>query len=71
MEDRCVCPFCGGDNNCGTCVGDSSCWCTLVVVSVGLIQLLPENQRGRNCICRSCISMYEKSPETFARSLRE
>lgn len=51
-----ICPLCGKENNCQH--GSSKCWCHDIKVPKGLIDLLPEHNRGKACICKSCIDKY-------------
>ena len=65
MKKPSVCPFCGADNMCGIAVGKTSCWCFDVTVPAQLLLLLPGNKDEQGCICRSCIELYQKTPELF------
>lgn len=51
------CPACGGPNACAPATSgrfDTPCWCTGVTVSPAAVAALPEEQRGRACLCRRC-----------------
>ncbi|NLY77941.1 MAG: cysteine-rich CWC family protein [Tissierellia bacterium] len=53
-----ICPICGGPNNCQH--GEASCWCQEVVIPKHIIEMVPEDKRGKVCICISCIEKYAK-----------
>jgi len=52
-----VCPLCGKDNN---CQHNKDCWCHAVTVPDYIIEMIPEDKRGKACICKSCIDKYTK-----------
>lgn len=60
MVER-TCPVCGQDNNCQH--GNKNCWCNLVKIPKGLIDLIPEEKRGKVCICKACIDKYNMENE--------
>jgi len=52
-----TCPICGEPNACalvacGTM--DAPCWCRSVVFPAELLAQVPEDLRGRRCICARC-----------------
>ncbi|WP_332873982.1 cysteine-rich CWC family protein [Amphritea pacifica] len=54
-----LCPLCHQDNRCGnlsSCGSDASCWCRSPDISFPqtLLDRVPEEAKGRACICRSC-----------------
>lgn len=53
-----ICPLCGSYNNCQAGKGD--CWCKEVVVPDHIIEMLSEGERGKACICQSCIEKYSE-----------
>lgn len=55
-EER-ICPICGKDNNCQH--GNKDCWCNTVVVPKHVIDMVPEDKKGKACICRDCIEKYK------------
>jgi len=55
-ENERICPLCGKDNNCQH--GQGGCWCDTVKVSKKVMDLVPEDKRGKACICRDCIEKY-------------
>ncbi|EQB86736.1 hypothetical protein J2Z44_000317 [Clostridium punense] len=55
-EER-ICPICGKDNNCQH--GNKDCWCNTIVVPKHVIDMVPEDKKGKACICRDCIEKYK------------
>ncbi|HLS53016.1 MAG TPA: cysteine-rich CWC family protein [Tissierellaceae bacterium] len=55
--EKTICPLCGGDNN---CENRNACWCYKVVVPKELLELVPDDKRGKSCICKSCIDKYNR-----------
>ena len=51
-----TCPICGEPNNCQH--GEEKCWCQEVVVSKHVMDMVPEDKKGKACICKSCIEKY-------------
>ena len=52
------CPLCGRENDCRQASSDAYkglCWCERVTFPDELMQRLPEEARGRACVCRSCV----------------
>lgn len=56
-EER-ICPICGQDNNCQH--GKDDCWCSSVVISKHILDMVPEDKKGKACICKSCVEKYQK-----------
>ncbi len=54
------CPLCGQENQCAmeveraTGVRQPPCWCTRVDFDEGALAQLPEESRGKACICEAC-----------------
>ncbi len=55
-EEEKTCPLCGKDNLCKH--GESTCWCTRTVVPKHVIDLVPEDKKGKACICQACVEKY-------------
>lgn len=53
-----ICPLCGQDNNCQH--GKEDCWCNTVKVPKHVLDLVPEDKKGKACICKSCLEKYQK-----------
>ena len=47
-----ICPLCGEDNNCKH--GEGGCWCDTVKFSKDILDLIPNDKKGKACICKSC-----------------
>ncbi|WP_264849469.1 cysteine-rich CWC family protein [Clostridium omnivorum] len=54
-EER-ICPICGKDNNCQH--GQGGCWCDNIKVPKQVLDLVPEDKKGKACICKACIEKY-------------
>lgn len=52
-----ICPICGRQNNCGYEKGlpHGECWCDNIKVPKELIALIPDEYKGKSCICQVCI----------------
>jgi len=56
------CPLCDGPNDCQLCTHGTyrgPCWCMSTDIPEELLALVPEDYRGRACLCRSCVSAFE------------
>ncbi|MEO5761487.1 MAG: cysteine-rich CWC family protein [Vicinamibacteria bacterium] len=49
-----VCPLCKLPNACGMAAGSIACWCSQVTITPSALQRLPEEAKGRACVCRRC-----------------
>lgn len=56
-----ICPLCGENNNCQH--GKESCWCTDVKIPKSLFDMIPEEKRGKVCICKTCIDKFQENQE--------
>jgi len=52
-QDRC--PLCGGPNDCGGAAGKSECWCEKVTISREVLEKVPEEAKGKVCVCAKCV----------------
>ncbi|HBI04364.1 MAG TPA: hypothetical protein DDY49_10105 [Paenibacillaceae bacterium] len=54
--------MCGNDNQCGNEAGKphGTCWCDTAGFPEGIFQLIPDEQRGKSCICPDCLNKYKK-----------
>jgi cysteine-rich CWC protein len=50
------CPICGGPNDCGGAAGNSECWCAKVKISADALARVPEEAKGKVCMCAKCAS---------------
>ncbi|MBW5446320.1 hypothetical protein GE107_09640 [Cohnella sp. CFH 77786] len=57
------CPLCGQDNGCGNEAGkpEGDCWCTQATFPKEMLQLVPDDLRGKACICQSCLRRFSAS----------
>ncbi len=61
-QDRC--PLCGGPNDCGMAAGKSECWCFEVKIAPEALERVPEEAKGRVCVCRKCGVATNERDET-------
>lgn len=57
-----ICPLCGQDNNCQH--DHEKCWCVSAVFPKDIFVLIPEEKRGRACICETCLEKHKKMKES-------
>ncbi|HHY76988.1 MAG TPA: cysteine-rich CWC family protein [Clostridiales bacterium] len=57
MDEK-ICPICGKPNNCK--YDEGNCWCKDVVVPKKVLDMVPDDKKGKACICKSCIEKYSK-----------
>ncbi len=56
-----LCPLCGQPNQCAMharhegAVGQEPCWCTEEKIGANLLQRIPEQARGKACVCAACV----------------
>ncbi|MEO8925174.1 MAG: cysteine-rich CWC family protein [Caldimonas sp.] len=49
------CPLCGNANTCAMLAGAAEpCWCVSVSFGPALLSRIPEESRGRACVCAAC-----------------
>ena len=53
-----ICPICRQNNQCEIEEGNL-CWCMEVEVFKQLIEQLPEEVQGTQCICKNCIEKWK------------
>lgn len=53
-----TCPLCGKDNG---CTHNKDCWCFSTTIPKGIFDLLPEDKKGKACICKSCVDKYKET----------
>ena len=60
-----ICPLCGRENNCSYAKGlfHEGCWCETTEVPMELRERIPEELRGKSCICKECVMEYKRSQE--------
>ena len=57
-----ICPICKKENNCFSLNGKDPklCWCMTISVPEELLDRIPSKQRGKACICKSCIEKFKR-----------
>ena len=52
----------GKANNCGyeNGLSHSGCWCEKIEVPKELREMIPENLKGKACICKECVINYKE-----------
>jgi len=59
------CPICGEENKCKTGAGEHGhCWCDIPEFPKGIFELVPEESRGKHCICLNCLNLYKEGKLT-------
>lgn len=59
MTDTGRCPLCQGDNACGLVQATPDpCWCVARKFPRAIFDEVPNQSRGRACICESCLDQY-------------
>ena len=53
-----ICPICHTKNKC-MAKSEKPCWCQNVKVPQALLDLVPDNQKRKSCICLSCIEKFK------------
>ncbi|GAA6173319.1 hypothetical protein NBRC116592_29890 [Colwellia sp. KU-HH00111] len=66
MINASLCPICQQDNNCGetlacgtgACNTAAVCWCNSdeVQFSAQVLNKVPDNAKGKACICKRCVA---------------
>jgi predicted Fe-S protein YdhL (DUF1289 family) len=59
-----TCPLCGGDNDCGAAAGRDTCWCHATTIAPNVLAGVPQQARGRVCVCAACARGEVASPCT-------
>nr|WP_239618554.1 cysteine-rich CWC family protein [Cohnella mopanensis] len=54
------CPLCGEDNHCGNLAGlpHGACWCSQIEFPREILKRIPDEQRGKACVCRACVEKF-------------
>jgi hypothetical protein len=52
------CPLCGGPNACAIAGDGGSCWCFSTPIGEGVLERIPEAERGRACVCQACATSH-------------
>jgi hypothetical protein len=57
-----ACPLCGAANECAPAMQGkfgAECWCTRVSVSQEALARIPDELKGKACLCRACATRQE------------
>lgn len=52
-----ICPLCGQDNNCQH--DHIKCWCTTAKFPKHVLEMVPDDKKGKACICKSCLEKFQ------------
>ena len=57
-NDTAKCPLCGKPNECAVAAGrdPESCWCMTATMTPSALASIPNEARGKVCICVRCAS---------------
>ncbi|MED4601338.1 cysteine-rich CWC family protein [Paenibacillus validus] len=57
------CPLCGADNGCSYVQGKpiEACWCWKELVPKTLLERIPDERKGKACVCRPCVNAGESA----------
>lgn len=57
--DEQICPLCGGNNYCkARTTEQSNCWCMITTIPKEILEAVPNESKGKQCICQNCINTY-------------
>ena len=68
-ENETICPLCHTSNKC-MAHSKIPCWCNNVKIPQELLDLVPQEQKGKSCICLSCIYAFDDNPIEFINNWR-
>ncbi|REK75703.1 hypothetical protein DX130_01070 [Paenibacillus paeoniae] len=56
-----ACPLCGGGNSCAALLEENprDCWCFHAAIPKELLARIPEEARGKSCVCENCVRAYQ------------
>lgn len=60
-----ICPICGKENNCAFVKGmmHEGCWCEKIKVPTKLLEKVPEDVKGKACVCKNCVMQFIESEQ--------
>jgi len=64
MDSAARCALCGEPNECGVAAGQSTCWCWSADVPASALDRVPEELRGKACICEKCAQAAQREDGT-------
>ena len=62
--DATRCPLCGADNRCAMEIGRATgqpqapCWCVSASLDPALLNRIPDEARGKACVCSACVARF-------------
>lgn len=61
MNNPLICPLCRKSNHCAYAAGRPAeeCWCMNLSVPKALLAQIPDEQRGKSCVCEACVRAYK------------
>ncbi|WP_160034518.1 cysteine-rich CWC family protein [Paenibacillus sp. An7] len=61
MNDPLICPLCRKPNHCAYAAGRPAeeCWCMNLSVPKRLLSQIPDEQRGKSCVCEACVRAFK------------
>ncbi|GIP44965.1 hypothetical protein J45TS6_34240 [Paenibacillus sp. J45TS6] len=61
MNNPLICPLCRKPNHCAYAAGRPAeeCWCMNLSVPKLLLAQIPDEQRGKSCVCEACVRAYK------------
>lgn len=54
------CPLCGEGNSCAALLEENprDCWCFHAAIPKELLARIPDEERGKSCVCESCVQAF-------------
>jgi len=65
-----LCPVCGRPNDCGLAAGKSDCWCASINISPAALDRVPDEAKGKICICARCAGAKAAKVIPFTQELK-
>ncbi|MEO4053332.1 cysteine-rich CWC family protein [Solibacillus sp. CAU 1738] len=60
LLDEFQCPICGADNGCkARTIEQATCWCMTKTIPENILQAVPKESKGKQCICQNCIDTFK------------
>jgi hypothetical protein len=69
LSNQPYCPLCNNLNLCGISDTTTPCWCMVENVPKALINQVPDEKKGKACICQACIKKFNLAKEDNFTSL--
>lgn len=57
-----ICPICNKANRCAIVASEDprKCWCMTTKVPKELLSKIPNELRGKSCVCKDCVISFKK-----------